>query len=56
MFKKMCQFIFTLSVPCGKVRDSWITEAIEAIIITVKVSRGKHHRGEGKYTLLLNLY
>ena len=48
-------FIFALSVPFVKVRDSQITKASKAFIITADIPRAKHHRGDGKYTLLLNL-
>ena len=34
-------FILALSVPCEKVRDSWIAEASRAFIIAVKVSERK---------------
>ena len=34
-------FILASSVPCREVRDSWITEASEAIIIAVKISERK---------------
>ena len=37
-------------------KDSRITEASEAFIYDKRFPRGKHHRGEGKYTLLLNMY
>ena len=48
-------FIFALSVLFVKVRDSQITKASKAFIITADIPRAKHHRGDGKYTLLLNL-
>ena len=41
------------SVPCIKVRDSRITKVSKALIITVQIPKGKHHRGKGKYNLLL---
>ena len=34
-------FILTSSVSCREVRDSWITEVSEAIIIAVTISEGK---------------
>ena len=34
-------FILASSVPCREVRDSWITEASEAIIIAVTISERK---------------
>ena len=34
-------FILASSVPCREVRDSWITEVREAIIIAVTISEGK---------------
>ena len=38
---RLCLFILALSVPCVKVRDSQITEASEAFITTVKISKKK---------------
>ena len=34
-------FILASSVPCGEVRDSWITKTSEAIIIAVELSERK---------------
>ena len=50
-------FILTLPVPCGKVKDSRVTEASEAFIINSQCFREESiTEGEGKYILLLNLY
>ena len=35
---KKYSFILASSVPCREVRDSWVIEASEAIIIAVKIS------------------
>ena len=51
----MFSFILASSVLCREVRDSWITEASDAIIIAVKVFQHRvmylTDRGEGKYSV-----
>ena len=40
-------FILASSVPCGELRDSWITKTNESFIIAVEEAKG---------SILLNLY